>query len=182
MAKRIYESSRDVILETAKKILIEEGVGHFSTDNLIEKSGLSKGGFFYHFKTKKDLIQALSLKMLEEMDQSIRRLSDKDPNRKGATLRAYLRYSLSKENDEMVAVCRSMVEVAFDKQHDMEVYLKFGQDLLKRCQSEGIPKELVTGVFLTLDGYWYNDVFGYELIPKKDTQKYLKSLIKLTEL
>lgn len=182
MSKRIYQNSREKILETAKTILVEEGVGKLSTDNLILKSGLSKGGFFYHFKTKNDLINALSFKILQDMADAIQKLTEKDPKKKGATLRAYINFTLSKQNDEITAVCRSMLEVVFDKNnHDMEMYKKFGQDLIKKSIAEGISRENVMHVFLVLDGYWYNDVFGNELFPKKEVRKYIKSLSKLTE-
>lgn len=181
MAKRVYENSKDQILETAKKILLEEGIGKFSTDNLIAKSGLSKGGFFYHFKTKNDLIQALSLRILEEMDAGIAELASKDSQKKGATLRAYINYTLSEKSDEMIALCRSLIEVLIDKSHDVTPYTQFGKALLKKMQSEGTPKENIMAVFFALDGYWYNEVFGVQMFSKTETRKYIKSLLRYAD-
>ncbi len=182
MSKRVYQNSKDKILETTKNILIEEGLGHLTTDLIIEKSGLSKGGFFYHFKTKNDLLQALSVKIIQDMREAIEKLKKKDPIEKGSTLRAYINFTLSKQNDEIAAVCRGMIEVAFDKQnHDMDAYTEFGQELVQDSLSEGISMDKIMTIFLTLDGYWYNDVFGNFLFPKSEMKKHIKNLIKLTE-
>lgn len=52
-------STRTRILEAALELVIQQGFGSTSIDNVIEKVGITKGAFFYHFKTKQDLAMAL---------------------------------------------------------------------------------------------------------------------------
>lgn len=60
-------ATRDRILDTSLELILEQGFGSTSIDNVIAKVGITKGAFFYHFKSKRDMAVAL-----------IRRFSDND--------------------------------------------------------------------------------------------------------
>lgn len=47
------------ILDVAQELILDYGFGSTSVDKVIEAAGITKGAFFYHFKTKSDLAQAL---------------------------------------------------------------------------------------------------------------------------
>ena len=54
--------TRDKILAESKALIFENGFSGTSIDQILEKSGITKGAFFYHFKTK----NALALALMEE--------------------------------------------------------------------------------------------------------------------
>ena len=58
MAKR-GELTKEKILDAAHGIILEQGLSTTSLDRVLERTGLTKGAFFYHFKSKDDLICAL---------------------------------------------------------------------------------------------------------------------------
>jgi TetR/AcrR family transcriptional repressor of nem operon len=58
MAKR-GEATRQKILDAAQAIILEHGYSAASVDRVLDKTGLTKGAFFYHYKTKNELIRAL---------------------------------------------------------------------------------------------------------------------------
>lgn len=47
------------ILDAAEELTLEGGFAGTSLDAIIERAGVTKGGFFYHFKSKSDLARAL---------------------------------------------------------------------------------------------------------------------------
>jgi TetR/AcrR family transcriptional repressor of nem operon len=51
--------TRDRILNAAHELVLGHGFGATSVDKVIEKAGITKGTFFYHFKTKTELAHAL---------------------------------------------------------------------------------------------------------------------------
>jgi len=53
------EATRERILVAAQAAILEKGFSATSIDELIAECGLTKGGFFYHFKDKNDLARAL---------------------------------------------------------------------------------------------------------------------------
>lgn len=52
-------STRTKIMDAAERLILEQGFGGTSIDRVIENASITKGTFFYHFKSKADLAYAL---------------------------------------------------------------------------------------------------------------------------
>ena len=56
MARNKYpEETIQKILDTAERLFIEKGYDHTSLQDIIESTGLSKGGIYHHFASKEDI-------------------------------------------------------------------------------------------------------------------------------
>ncbi len=51
--------TRDRILAESKELVFKNGFSGTSIDQILEKTGITKGAFFYHFKSKNTLAQVL---------------------------------------------------------------------------------------------------------------------------
>ena len=77
--------TRERLLDLAQDAVIRKGFGATSIEELVEAAGITKSGFFYHFKDKADLARQLveryigrNQSFLEDMARRSRELSD-DP-------------------------------------------------------------------------------------------------------
>lgn len=61
--------TRDRIMDAAQALVLEQGFGATSVDRIVERAGVTKGSFFYHFPTKRDLADAL-VSRFAELDQA----------------------------------------------------------------------------------------------------------------
>lgn len=59
------KQTRDKILTVAQEMLYDFGMAGMSIDKILEKAEITKGAFFYHFKTKDDLALALVERFFE---------------------------------------------------------------------------------------------------------------------
>jgi len=59
MSPRSGAGTRDRILDVAEALILDHGYAATSIDQIIAGVGITKGAFFYHYKAKKDLAQAL---------------------------------------------------------------------------------------------------------------------------
>ena len=64
-------STRQQILEVAEAAVLTKGFGSTSIDELITAVGISKSGFFYHFRDKNQLALALIDRYIERDDQIV---------------------------------------------------------------------------------------------------------------
>ena len=78
-------ATRDKIIDTAMGLSLRQGHVATSIDEVIENAGITKGSFFYHFPSKKDLAVALiqkfssmEMQILEDNLEKANKLS-KDP-------------------------------------------------------------------------------------------------------
>ena len=58
--------TRDKILAESRDLVLKNGFSGTSIDNILEKTGITKGAFFYHFKTKNVLAKALIIDFARE--------------------------------------------------------------------------------------------------------------------
>ena len=59
------DRTREHVLDIAEDLILQRGYSGTSIDEIISKSGLTKGGFFYHFDGKADLARHLMLRYLD---------------------------------------------------------------------------------------------------------------------
>src|SRR5881275_588320 len=52
-------STREAILEAASRLIHVHGYNHTSLDDVLRESGVGKGNFYYHFKSKEELGYAI---------------------------------------------------------------------------------------------------------------------------
>ncbi len=67
-------STAERILDAALPLILKEGYHGVSVDSIISQSGISKGSFFYHFKSKEVLAERLLTRFFEHMGHTIRGL------------------------------------------------------------------------------------------------------------
>ena len=79
------ERTREKILDLTYESVIRKGFAATSIEELVEATGITKSGFFYHFKDKADLARQLietytgrNARFLDDMTQRARELSE-DP-------------------------------------------------------------------------------------------------------
>ena len=51
--------TKERILDTAEALVLEKGFSATSLDDIISATGLTKGAFFHHFRSKSDLARKL---------------------------------------------------------------------------------------------------------------------------
>jgi AcrR family transcriptional regulator len=61
--------TREQILDAAQSAVLAKGFSGTSIDELIAAVGISKSGFFYHFRDKSDLAKALLERYIAEDDR-----------------------------------------------------------------------------------------------------------------
>jgi TetR/AcrR family transcriptional regulator, transcriptional repressor for nem operon len=68
VAQRKASDTRERILDAAEAAVLDKGFAGTSIDELIAAVGITKSGFFYHFKDKSDLAKALLTRYIERED------------------------------------------------------------------------------------------------------------------
>ncbi|WP_455222519.1 TetR/AcrR family transcriptional regulator [Kaarinaea lacus] len=69
--------TKQKILDAAEILVLDHGYGATSIDQILEKTGITKGAFFYHFKSKSELAQALIGRYIKRDDELLFSLVEK---------------------------------------------------------------------------------------------------------
>lgn len=72
------EETVNLILDVAYRLFMEKGYEHTSIQDIIDHlGGLSKGAIYHHFKSKEDILVAVTDKMTEESNQILLVIRDR---------------------------------------------------------------------------------------------------------
>jgi len=74
MKPRSEVPTREKLLDASQELINRRGFAGTSIDQIIAETGVTKGAFFYHFKTKQDLARAL-IQRFASADQELMRSS-----------------------------------------------------------------------------------------------------------
>lgn len=170
-SKRIYPSARGSIIEAAERVLLRDGVGAFSIDAVVAEARISKGGFFYHFKTKNDLIVAIIESLHEQLQSDVQALAARDPEQRGKLLRALIRAASLIEGDKsqrsrMRALVRVLIAASIDDPTILSRVAKLNSRALEGAQKDGVPVSQALLVQLAMDGLWLGDALGTFTVPR----------------
>lgn len=81
---------RKLIIGAATRAVLEKGFGATSIEELCAEVGITKSGFFYHFRDKNELARALLIEHIEEDDRLFDEIFDQGADLSGDPLQALL--------------------------------------------------------------------------------------------
>lgn len=70
------EERRLEIIKTAEKLFRENGYSNTSVEAIIKEMGVAKGTFYYYFKSKEDILQAIVDHTLDQLVQMAQQVAD----------------------------------------------------------------------------------------------------------
>ena len=73
-----YDERRTEFLNTAQELFFTKGYEQTSVEAIIRKMKLSKGTFYYYFKSKEDLLDALIEGLSEKILKEVKKIADRE--------------------------------------------------------------------------------------------------------
>jgi AcrR family transcriptional regulator len=70
------EERRLEIIKTAERLFREKGYSNTPVDAIITEMGVAKGTFYYYFKSKEDVLEAIAAHQLQELAQTVKEVAD----------------------------------------------------------------------------------------------------------
>lgn len=100
------EETVNLILEVATRLFMEKGYEHTSIQDIINGlGGLSKGAIYHHFKSKEDILIAVTDKMTEESNKILEEIRDRADLTGKEKLRMIFRESVNRSDmDDLFTV------------------------------------------------------------------------------
>jgi AcrR family transcriptional regulator len=76
---KVIETKRK-IMDKARELFLTRGYQDTSINDIITKTGLSKGAFYHHFKSKEDLLDSLSALFIQQAFEDVLAITREDCN------------------------------------------------------------------------------------------------------
>lgn len=104
MARNKYpEETVNLILETAMRLFVQKGYEQTSIQDIVNNlGGLSKGAIYHHFKSKEEILIAVTNKMSEESDRLIFEIRNRTDMTGKEKLKMMLEESLNRSVNDKI--------------------------------------------------------------------------------
>ena len=163
-------------LQAALKLLEEEGVEALRVERLARELGISKSGFYWHFKDRDDLRTQMIEYWVHEFNEVVTAnptLREGDPReRLEQTMLMILEHDLTRYEVAMRAWAEADSGIARRVQQAYRKRLDFLREIFRDLGFEGVELEVRARLFLC-HGTWERAMFP------KESKKSLRKLIKL---
>jgi AcrR family transcriptional regulator len=175
--KDISSATKIAILDAASKVILGKGVEALTIDAVAQEAGISKGGLFYHFPSKKNLIEGMINRLISEIDSVLEKELVKCA---GDFLPAYIRASFVENPEWTNLSCALIAAVANDPDLLIPLQKRFVEMQNKITEASTSP-EIGTIIRLALDGMWISDLFGFAPPTPELREKMLIALLEITQ-
>ena len=141
------QTIRNKIIDIADDLFYQQGFNHTSFSDIAKEVGISRGNFYYHFKTKDDILAAVLVKrkaaieeMLQEWTSNIP--SVRDRLNKYANMMVGLQDELIQYGCPVGSVCSELIKLKNVHQLDAtEMISLFRNWMIEQFQLLGYNKE-----------------------------------------
>lgn len=173
---RSPEERREQILAAAKKCFIRDGFAHTRVDDIAKEAGLSKGGIYFHFNSKREIFDALHEEQYERNMQMLSAFEEEDIpaseklTRMATTMVAY--FSENEEHRRFLIVLGEMGMREPDVHQRIIDSHRSYVDALSRTIEKGVesgefrdlsPRGIAMFLKLLIDGIEQGFALGYEM-------------------
>jgi len=188
-----HEHRRDEIVAVAEELLLKHGIAGIKTDSIIKAAGISKGGFFHHFKTIDDLIRSLFSRLMHEFNEGMTRAQANDSGGRGSFARAYIIASLrpgkTAEWQRTLELSRAWIQIALARPDLMQEILSdpnllpdyYDLKMLAKREPETMGLNLVL-LMLAADGLWLNETLRIKAFKPVERERVIAALLHLSTM
>ncbi|GAB4112936.1 MAG: TetR/AcrR family transcriptional regulator [Candidatus Caldatribacteriota bacterium] len=72
-----YEERKNELLDTAQELFFSQGYQQTSVEAIIKRVGVSKGTFYYYFKSKEDMLDQLVKRMTVQILKEVKKITER---------------------------------------------------------------------------------------------------------
>jgi AcrR family transcriptional regulator len=178
--------TREAILNAARQLVRLEGIAYLSLDKVAAASGLSKGAVTYHFRTRRELDQALIADYADFLDRSLRHFIAKQieqgaPDESAALIPAYaewFRDFVKNGHDRAILG----VELLSQQAHDPEIVQpvrNWYASLIARVNALPMQdRARMLVAVMAFEGLFFTRKFGLDTIGEDQRRELLAYLVE----
>jgi len=169
--------AREAVLAAAEAIVKDIGAANLTFDELVRRSGITRGGIVYHFRTKDALLEALVEHDLEQWRQCV---ADKRSRTAGpaADLAAYIASSTEPDEDSS-RLCVGLLSAASSSKALNEPWRRYFAQHHAGVNRKRADPVLATLLSLAAEGLFWQETLGLSPLATSERHALVQRMLAL---
>lgn len=173
------KSLKESILDAAERVIRRQGMASTTVEGVAAEAGVSKGGLFYHFSSKKEMLFQLLERYEKKFFATRQEVYDSLPDDPNRLLKATIIASINhpaKSHTDMSNVLSLLDDIEMrEKVSEMKVRV------FKEISAGYEKPEKIALAMMAADGMWVMDLFGGGILSPGFQEKIIAELLRLID-
>jgi len=173
--------SRESILQAAEEIVAERGPAHLTLETAAIQAKVSKGGLFYHFRSKEALLEAMIRRAMELLESEHIKVAESLTGERNGKLKANIIGTLRHLEGQRPVLTAVVAAIASDPKLVEPVRESFRNDFQALCAELNLRMEDVAILFLASQGLLLMELLNLSFLTPSQIRKVTQRMLDMVE-
>ncbi|MBV8225578.1 MAG: TetR/AcrR family transcriptional regulator [Verrucomicrobia bacterium] len=181
MLIRRKRDSRESILQAAEEIVAKRGPAHLTLETAANQAKVSKGGLFYHFRSKEALLEAMIRRSMELLRTEHAKVAESLTGERNGKLKANIIGTLRHLEGQRPVLTAVVAAIANDPKLVEPMRESFRNDFQALCGELNLRMEDVAILFLASQGLLLMELLNLSFLTPSQIRKVTQRMLQMVE-
>ncbi|HZC58524.1 MAG TPA: TetR/AcrR family transcriptional regulator [Chthoniobacterales bacterium] len=178
---RRKRDSRESILQAAEEIVAKRGPAHLTLETAATQAKVSKGGLFYHFRSKEALLEAMIRRAMELLETEQANVAESLTGERNGKMKANIIGTLRQLEGQRPVLIAVVAAVANDPKLVEPVRESLRKDFQALCGELNLRMEDVAILFLASQGLLLTELLNLSFLTPSQIRKVTQRMLDMVE-
>jgi AcrR family transcriptional regulator len=178
---RRKRDSRESILQAAEEIVARHGPAHLTLETAANEAKVSKGGLFYHFRSKEALLEAMIRRSMHLLETEHTKVAESLTGEKNGKLKANIIGTLRHLEGQRPVLTAVVAAIANDPKLVEPMRESFRNEFQALCKELNLRMEDVAILFLASQGLLLMELLGLSFLTPSQIRKVTQRMLQMVE-
>jgi AcrR family transcriptional regulator len=178
---RRKRDSRESILQAAEEIVARRGPAHLTLETAANEAKVSKGGLFYHFRSKEALLEAMIRRSMHLLETEHAKVAESLTGERNGKLKANIIGTLRHLEGQRPVLTAVVAAIANDPKLVEPMRESFRNDFQALCKELNLRMEDIAILFLASQGLLLMELLGLSFLTPSQIRKVTQRMLQMVE-
>jgi len=178
---RRRRDSRESILQAAEDIVAKRGPAHLTLETAANEAKVSKGGLFYHFRSKEALLEAMIRRSMQLLETEHTKVAESLTGERNGKLKANIIGTLRHLEGQRPVLTAVVAAIANDPKLVEPMRESLRNEFQVLCKELSLRMEDVAVLFLASQGLLLMELLGLSFLTPSQIRKVTQRMLQLVE-
>jgi AcrR family transcriptional regulator len=178
---RRRRDSRESILQAAEAIVARRGPAHLTLETAANEAKVSKGGLFYHFRSKEALLEAMIRRSMRLLESEHAKVAESLTAERNGKMKANIIGTLRHLEGQRSVLTAVVAAIANDPKLVEPMRESFQKEFQNLCKELSLKMEDVAILFLASQGLLLMELLNLSFLTPSQIRKVTERMLHLVE-
>jgi AcrR family transcriptional regulator len=173
--------SRESILQAAEAIVARRGPGRLTLETAANEAKVSKGGLFYHFRSKEALLEAMIRRSMELLENEHTKVAESLTAERNGKMKANIIGTLRHLEGQRSVLTAVVAAIANDPKLVEPMRESLQNEFQSLCRELNLRMEDVAILFLASQGLLLMELLNLSVLTPSQIRKVTERMLQLVE-